>query len=209
MRLDIFERPRLRSRNVIGTSTMRPPVALGEVGHLHLEAVAVGPHAVEVDAREVVAVVGAEAGGGVVHREAEHGAGVETATARDRAPQPLPVGDRAAGHVARPDGEVGARLDRGEQLRAAPPGRARGRRPSRSSRRSPREADPEPGAVRGAEARLLRAGAARRCRRGPRRASRPGRRCRRGCRRRSRGCRPRAGAARARSRTSWMFSISL
>ena len=101
--------------------------------------------------------VGAEAGGGVVHREPEQRAGVETAPTRDHAAQPLPVGDRAAGHVARTDGEVGAALDRGHEL-----GEHRGVVGEVGVHLDhdvvpTREADAEPGAVRRSEARLLRA----------------------------------------------------
>src|SRR5436190_9649228 len=38
------------------------PLPFGEVGHLHLEAVAVGPHLVEINSGEVAAAVRAEAG---------------------------------------------------------------------------------------------------------------------------------------------------
>ena len=52
MRPDIFEVPRTRSTNEIGTSTIRPPRRGDPVGHLDLEPVAVGPHRVEVDRLE-------------------------------------------------------------------------------------------------------------------------------------------------------------
>ncbi len=136
--------------------------------------------------REQPAVVGAEPGGGVVHRQAEHDPRVEAADAGDRAPA--------------------ASSSRGSIRPARTASRSRGRRPARPARpasgstsgsceRSASisimhvvavgEPVAEPGAVRGAEPRL---------RPPPQhldvaelvaRASRRARRCRRGCRRRS------------------------
>ncbi len=75
IRDDIFERPSVRSRNSIGTSARTAAGALDLVGHLDLEAVAVGPHGGEVDPLEGPAVVGPVAGGGVAGDRARASSG--------------------------------------------------------------------------------------------------------------------------------------
>ena len=79
------------------------------------------------------------------------------------------LGIEPPGHVARPDDHLVALAPAGRAARAAPPGRGRGRRPSRPGRRSRARAPTEPGPV----------GAAR----GPTCAGRRSR-CRPGCARR-------------------------
>ena len=112
----IFEEPAARSRKTIGTSTTRKPELDRPVGRLDLEGIAAGLQRVEVDRLQDLAAEALEAAGQVPHLHAEREAGVGAAAAADRLPQPAPVRDPAAGHVAGPDHEVGA-LGRLEQPR--------------------------------------------------------------------------------------------
>ena len=82
-------------------------------------------------------MVGAEPGGGVVHREPEHRARVEAADREiaRRSPASSRGSTRPARSASRSRGRRRPRPRR--RARAARRGRARGRRPSRSSRRSP------------------------------------------------------------------------
>ena len=197
-RRDIFERPRARSVKVIGTSVTGTPAQQRAVRELDLERVAAAAHGrrsrAAASARRAPSL---EAARQVANRQRAGPARVRAAAARERAPPRRPVGDRAAGHVARAERDAGAGVERGEQ-RAASAGRvvravgvhlhhgvralrrARGRSPPGSAGPSPR--------------RRARCSTDRSLARAARRA-RP---CRRARRRRRRGCgRRRPSAARS------------
>ena len=120
IRPDIFDVPRTRSLNVIGTSVIAPPTRAHPVGHLDLERVAVGAGGLVVDGLEHVGAVGAEAGGGVAAPAARARArrsGCPTARASSRCHGQFGV--RTPGDVA------GA--DRQRRPRPPPPASRRGR----------------------------------------------------------------------------------
>src|SRR5438477_2915120 len=101
-------RPAQRAVTELDGHLGQDPARPGDlVGHLDLEAVAVGPYGGEIDAFQGPAVVGPVARGGVTGGQAQHDPGVDVAGPGDRPPLPGPVGDLPAGHVAGPDGDVG------------------------------------------------------------------------------------------------------
>src|SRR6185503_7165781 len=73
----------------------------GPIGHLDLKAVALRADAVEVEPLERAAAEALEAAGHVAHVDAEDGARVERAAARDDLAHRPPVDGAAAGDVAR------------------------------------------------------------------------------------------------------------
>ena len=118
--------------------------------------------------------------------------GVDVAALGEQSPVPAPVRDRPARDVARPDHEIDALEERGDQARErlGLVGQVGVHLDERLP--APLEAPREPGPVGAAEAGLGACAAGRRCCRARRPASRPDRRCRRGCRRRPPARRPRA-----------------
>ena len=184
-------------------------VLLGPVGHLDLEAVALGPDPVEVEPAQDAGRVRPVPRRRVGHAETEHRRGVEVAAAREQVAVPGPVGDGAALDVARADGRRRSPPRAAPPATAARPGRARSRRRSRRRRRSrargPRRSRPGTRSP----ARTWPCGTA-----GARRAARPrplarARPCRRGCRRRPPARRHRAGTRGSGRSIRSMFSDSL
>ena len=83
---------------------------------LHLEPVALRPRGRVVDLLERVRLERAVARGAVLHAGAQHEPRVQVAVARQRPAPPRPVRDVPAGDVARSDREIGAVLERRDQL---------------------------------------------------------------------------------------------
>ena len=132
IRLDIFDVPRTRSVNEIGTSSMLPARAQRAVGHLDLERVAGGVRRLDVHRLQDRRAVRAVARGGVAHAVSERERGVPVAPHREQQPAPGPVGHagRRARSANRSRGRRPVRPRRA--ARGARPGRARGRRRSGS-----------------------------------------------------------------------------
>ena len=118
---DIFDSPRVRSVNVIGTSTTRRPAALGPPGALDLEAVAVRRRGGDVDPPQRRGPERLEARRGVVDAEREDQPRRSGCPPRRAAGGgPASPRDRAAGDVAGPDATsacVEGRDQRGHPLR--------------------------------------------------------------------------------------------
>ena len=114
MELDIFDVPRTRWTNLIGTRRCGHP-ARHSVRHLDLESVPLGFDGVDVELRHQVAAVRPVPGGEVAHAETEHDGRVAVAVLRQGSAVPRPVRDLTARDVARPDHQVGALVDALEQ----------------------------------------------------------------------------------------------
>src|SRR5579875_3906280 len=84
----------------------------GPVGHLDLEAVAVGSDRREVDLLEDARRIGAVARRGVLHGQAQHHRCEDVPSSRDQPSREAPVRDRAARDVAGADDDVLASLER-------------------------------------------------------------------------------------------------
>ena len=182
--------------------------ALRAVEHLELEGEALCANGLELAVAEELGAERAEPRGRIVRRQVEQQPRVLAAGTRQHPAPPRPPGRRTAVDVPRPDREVGAGVERGEQR-----GRVAGscdRSASISIDRvvPVRECVPEPVAVGGAEPRLAMAPLDRdRTERTAERVRRD-RRCRRGWRRRRRARRrsePRGGC---RAATGSMLSAS-
>ena len=187
MNVDIFDSPSTRSTNRIGTSTIGAPGPFGGVGHLDLEAIALGPDGVEVEPGEQRGRVGPEAGGGIGDAESEEGRGVDVAGRATAAAGARPsLGITPPGMYREPmtsslpsakgatrDGSASGSWERSASIsmQASKP------------RSSPQR---ESGPVGAAEARLSGPAHDLDTAQAPWPGSRPGRRFRRGCRRRPR-----------------------
>ena len=114
----IFDSPAMRSLKTKGTSSMRLPMQVGELGRLDLEGVAGGEHRVEVERRRGVLARQSlkpplRSSKGRPSTSFEPVQPTRLSTRRGR----RPAGRAAAGHVAVAEHEVGvARVEHGEHL---------------------------------------------------------------------------------------------
>src|SRR3977135_3298646 len=87
------------------------PARQGALGKVDLEAVAVRADRVQLDRLEHLAPKALEAAREIANLEVEHAPCVRPPAATDHPSQRTPVLDAAAGHVARAEREIGARVD--------------------------------------------------------------------------------------------------
>ena len=113
----IFEAPATRSRKMIGTWTMRAPAAMRPPGRLDLEAVARAARLAQPDRLEQLAAPRLEAAGQVAVREEQDRAREQGPAAADQLAACRPADRLAAGHVARPEDEVGTSHERRQERR--------------------------------------------------------------------------------------------